>query len=105
MLGVLVVSGTNGGYGRGRPKFNEAALADIYASYERGEPVKSIARRYSCSPDAIYYRLKTTMRYVPPRDRHAHELAHVRTGACIRCGVTMRPAGLCLDCYEVEAAS
>lgn len=96
-------AGTNGGYGRGRPKFDDAQRREILAAYDGGESAASIAKRFGCSPAAVYYHLKTTLRHVPMRDRHV--IAPVeRNASCVRCGIALGRPGICLDCYEVEGS-
>lgn len=97
--------GTNGGYGRGRPRFTDEQRRDILTSHDRGEPAASIARRYGCSPAAIYYHLKTTLRHVPLRDRYAARPARAGGGRCSRCGIDMGVPGMCQDCLDVEGAA
>lgn len=93
--------GTNGGYGRNRPRFTPEERKEILAASDAGESPCSIAKRYDCSPGAIYYHLKTTLRHVPLKDRYtaAPTSGH---GACIRCGIEMGRVGMCMDCLQVE---
>lgn len=95
------MSGTNGGYGRERPRLSPEDLRDVFARHDRGETRASIARVYGCSPGAIFYHLKRTGRHVPLRDRYS--LAPPVHGAadCIRCGIDLGRPGMCLDCLEV----
>lgn len=93
---------TNGGYGRGRPRFSDDDRRAIFAAHDRGESATSIARRYECSPGAIYHHLSATLRHIPLKDRYAMAPPIVTTGACIRCGLPMGVRGMCLDCLEVE---
>lgn len=95
------MSGTNGGYGRGRPRFTPEQRRDILTSHDRGESTYSIAHRYGCTPAAVYYHLKTTLRHVPLKDRYVAAPA-AAGGACIRCGIDLGRPGMCLDCLEVE---
>ena len=96
------MSGTNGGYGRNRPRFTDDDRRDILARHDRGESAPSIAKRYGCSPGAVYYHLQTTMRHVPMKDRYAAAPAVHGAGKCVRCGIDMGIPGMCLDCLEVE---
>ena len=98
-------AGTNGGYGRGRPRFTDDQRRDILARHDRGEGAASIAKRYGCSPGAIYYHLKATLRHVPIKDRYVAAPAVHGAGQCIRCGITMGVPGMCLDCLEVEGVA
>ena len=96
--------GTNGGYGRGRPRFTDEQRRDILTSHDRGESAASIAKRYGCSSSAIYYHLKVTLRHVPLRDRYVAQPA-VGGGRCSRCGIHMGVPGMCQDCLDVEAVA
>lgn len=63
------MSGTNGGYGKNRPRFTDAERQDVLTRHDAGESVKSIAATYDVTDAAIYYHLKTTLRHVPVADR------------------------------------
>lgn len=93
------MSGTNGGYGNGRPRFTTDDLHSICAAWDAGESAASIARRYRCHPSAIQYHLRRTLRVVPLRDRDV-----VRAARCVRCGIDTDHVGLCRDCCDVEKA-
>ncbi|NUQ31590.1 MAG: helix-turn-helix domain-containing protein [Dermatophilaceae bacterium] len=97
-----MTAGTNGGYGRGRPRFTDEERRDILARHDRGQSVPSIARRYGCTSAAIYYHLKTTLRHVPIKDRYTVTPAALGGGKCVRCGIDMGRPGMCLDCLETE---
>lgn len=93
------MSGTNGGYGRGRPRFTEEQRRDILSRHDQGESASSIAKRYGCSPGAIYYHLKATLRHIPVNDRFP---ALPGGDQCLRCGIALGRSGMCLDCLQVE---
>ena len=96
--------GTNGGYGRNRPRFTDDQRRSILARHDRGESAASIARDLGCSPSTIYYHLTVTMRHVPTKDRY--RLAPMTLSAkCVRCGIDMGRPGMCLDCLEVTGVS
>ena len=92
---------TNGGYGRGRPRFTDEQRRDILTRHDRGESGSAIAKVYRCSPAAIYYHLSKTLRHVPVKDRYQAAPFAVG-GSCIRCGISMGRPGMCLDCLETE---
>lgn len=92
---------TNGGYGRGRPRFTDEQRRDILTRSDRGESAPSIAKSYGCSSAAVYYHLQTTLRHVPLRDRYVAR-PFAAGGRCIRCGIDLGRPGMCLDCLEVE---
>lgn len=91
---------TNGGYGKGRPRFTDEERRDILARSDRGESAPSIAKRYGCSPGAIYYHLTQTLRHVPLAERY-QATPFVTGGSCVRCGISMGRPGMCLDCLEL----
>ncbi|GAB3884461.1 helix-turn-helix domain-containing protein [Terrabacter terrigena] len=95
-------AGTNGGYGRGRPRFTDEQRRDILARHDRGESAAAIARHYGCVPAAVYYHLKTTLRHVPIKDRYSVAATTAAGGTCVRCGIDMGRPGMCIDCLEVE---
>lgn len=90
---------TNGGHGAGRPKFDDADRRRMFAAHDAGDSVPTIARRFGCTPGAVYYHLQRTGRHTPMKDRDYRPKGN---GACIRCGVDMGMPGMCLDCLEVE---
>lgn len=94
-------SGTNGGYGKGRPRFSDEERKAILARYDAGETGSAIAKDLGCSPNTIYHLLRTTLRHVPLADRYQSVPAVPGDGACIRCGIRMGVPGMCLDCLEV----
>ena len=91
---------TNGGYGSGRPKFDDIDRRRMLAAHDAGVSVPTIAKRFGCTPGAVYYHLQQTGRHTPMKDRDY--TPKVSGGACIRCGVDMGAPGMCLDCLEVE---
>lgn len=95
------MSGSNGGYGRGRPRFSDEDRRSILARHDAGASIAALAREYQCTPEAIRYHLKRTLRYVPAKDRHDHERT-LPGGSCIRCGIDLGRPGMCLDCLDVE---
>lgn len=98
------MAGTNGGYGRGRPRFTDEQRRDILARHDRGEGAASIARLYGCHPAAVYYHLKTTLRHVPVADRYSVAPPSTSSCSCVRCGIPMGSPGMCLDCVDVVTA-
>lgn len=95
--------GSNGGYGHGRPKFSPEERQEILAALDRGESMTAIARRHDCTPGAIYYHARTTLRITPGRDLHAEETAAYHR--CHRCGIDTTAPDLCADCVDVGGRS
>lgn len=91
------MSGSNGDYGCGRPRFDREDLSGISTRFDAGEAVPSIARDYSVTPEAIRYRLRSTLRLVPARDCEPM----VTTLFCRRCGIDVQGAVWCIDCAEL----
>lgn len=99
------MSGTNGGFGRNRPRFSPQDLDAIFAAWDAGESANSIARRYGCHPSAVRYHLLSTLRVVPISDRHDHEQPAPATHRCVRCGIDTDRPGMCVDCIDVESGA
>lgn len=97
------MSATNGGYGRGRPRFTPEERREILADLDAGESMRSIAARHGCTAGAIYYHAVTTLRHIPRRDRYAITPSTAGSRhSCSRCGIPTRTAGMCRDCLEVD---
>lgn len=94
---------TNGGYGSGRPKFDDIDKRRMLAAHDAGVSVPTIAKRFGCTPAAVYYHLQRTGRHTPMKERDYRP--KVSGGACIRCGIDMGAPGMCLDCLEVEGVT
>lgn len=93
---------TNGGHGRGRPKFDQIDKRRMLAAHDAGTPVTTIAKRFGCTPGAVYYHLQQTGRHTPMKDR---DYTPKGVAACIRCGIDMSRPGMCLDCCETEGVA
>lgn len=94
---------TNGGYGSGRPKFDDVDRRRMLAAHDAGASVPTIAKRFGCTPGAVYYHLQRTGRHTPMKERDYRP--KVSGGACIRCGIDMSRPGMCLDCCETEGVA
>lgn len=89
-------------YGKGRPRFTREQRSRWVARFVAGESVPSLAKAYSCSAETIYHHLRVTGNFIPTRDRYQATPPAPGAGRCVRCGIDMGMAGMCIDCLEVE---